>query len=336
MRLFSSALAICLLWLLGTCPALPCSVPVFRYALDRWAPDRFRLEVPATTASPQRLLDSLGAGANPNLDVVRDAAGADAADARLFFPHIDDTPLWSGKVDEATLKSLVSSPARTEIAKRITGGDTAVWVVVGNDSAETVAALQKRLSYLEKAIALPKIDPNDPTSKLGPGPALAVKFSVIAIRRDDAAEVQFLPGLLGPKRDRLPLDEPILIPVFGRGRALGAWPSSKMDEAQISEAMEFLCGACSCEVKAMNPGWDLLMDADWEAMLAKFGARDPAIAVESTTPREVEFVPIPPAPASAVEKPLQRVHRGSIAGLVGVLGVTAIGFFLVALGRRKK
>ncbi|MFT5104551.1 MAG: hypothetical protein ACI9UA_000166, partial [Pseudoalteromonas tetraodonis] len=26
----------------------------------------------------------------------------------------------------------------------------------------------------------------------------------------------------------------------------------------------FLTGACSCQVKAQNPGWDLLLSADWE------------------------------------------------------------------------
>mgnify|MGYP001547592114 CR=1 FL=1 len=29
----------------------------------------------------------------------------------------------------------------------------------------------------------------------------------------------------------------------------------------------FLLGACSCRVKFMNPGWDLLMDVDWDEKL---------------------------------------------------------------------
>ncbi len=322
-----------LVCLLAASTALPCSVPVFRYALDRWAPDRFRLEVPAAAPSPQRLIDSLGAGSAPNLDIVRDAAGTTTTDARLFFPHIDDEPLWTGAVDEAGLAALVSSPARKEIARRITNGDTSVWVVVGDDTGETVAALDKRLRYLENAIALPKIDPNDPTSKLGPGPALAVKFSTLVIRRNDPAEAAFLPGLLGPKRARLPLNEPILVPVFGRGRALGAWPASKMDEDQITEAMQFLCGACSCEVKALNPGWDLLMDADWDKLLSAYGERDSSVVVKPAEAREAVLVAIPPAPAPEPSLPAkERSELGSMFTLA-VLGM--IGLFLLLAVRRR-
>jgi hypothetical protein len=318
------AIALCLL---AASSALSCSVPVFRYALDRWAPDRFRLEVPANSPSPQRLIDSLGAGSMPNLDIIRDAAGGESKDARLFFPGNDTEPAWTGAVDEAKLRSLVSSPARREIAKRITDGDAAVWVIVSGDAAaDTVAALDKRLRYLEKAIALPKIDPNDPTSKLGPGPALAVKFSSMIIRRDDPAESEFLPDLLGPRRSRLPTDEPLLVPVFGRGRALGAWPASKMDAEQISEAMEFLCGACSCEVKALNPGWDLLMDSDWDKLLAAYGERDPSVVVKPASPAEAVLVPIPPAPPAVVEAPAPPKSPGRINIAVAIAAAVLILF----------
>ena len=29
----------------------------------------------------------------------------------------------------------------------------------------------------------------------------------------------------------------------------------------------FLLGACSCRVKFMNPGWDLITDVDWDERL---------------------------------------------------------------------
>ena len=58
-----------------------------------------------------------------------------------------------------------------------------------------------------------------------------------------------------------------LAPVFGQGRVLGAWTGETMDVEGIEEESFFLTGACSCEVKAQNPGWDLLLDVDWEKAL---------------------------------------------------------------------
>ena len=33
----------------------------------------------------------------------------------------------------------------------------------------------------------------------------------------------------------------------------------------------FLLGACSCQVKRMNPGWDLLLNVDWDGALQAIG-----------------------------------------------------------------
>lgn len=61
--------------------------------------------------------------------------------------------------------------------------------------------------------------------------------------------------------------EPLVVPVFGRGRALEVIPASSVNDALIEDLTLFLCGACSCQVKDMNPGFDLLLDAQWETDL---------------------------------------------------------------------
>ena len=38
----------------------------------------------------------------------------------------------------------------------------------------------------------------------------------------------------------------------------------------------FLSGACSCQVKEQNPGFDLLLSADWNAELFGEGVDPPA------------------------------------------------------------
>jgi hypothetical protein len=66
--------------------------------------------------------------------------------------------------------------------------------------------------------------------------------------------------------------EPLLAPIFGRGRVLGAWPASEMGDEQIEEATLFLLGACSCQVKSQNPGWDLLLAVEWDRELQAIGS----------------------------------------------------------------
>ncbi len=258
-----------------------CSIPVFRYALDRWQADPFTLEVSATDAKDEaiaRFLRNFTDSTPLNLSPSR---SQDEGLSRLAFPHAaqDATPAWSGKLDAATLPRITDSPARAEIVKRILAGESAVWVIVesGQKNADDRAAstLEKRLRYLEQVAQIPAIDPSDPTSQLGPGPALRVKFSVLRIRSGDEAEQPFTAMLAGPNGSMENANGPWLALVFGRGRVLGAWPAEGFGDEQIDEASLFLLAACSCEVKRMNPGWDLLLNADWTESLRAIGYPEP-------------------------------------------------------------
>ncbi len=77
-----------------------------------------------------------------------------------------------------------------------------------------------------------------------------------------AAEQAFTAMLDGPNGYMENANGPWLSLVFGRDRALGEWAAKGFGDEQIDEACLFLLGACSCEVKRMNPGWDLLLNAD--------------------------------------------------------------------------
>jgi hypothetical protein len=299
-----SSIAAVLLLLVGA-PA--CSIPVFRYALDRWPADRFVLEVSPNDASDEQVAKFLRnfTDSTPlNLTPVRLKEGASS---RVGFPHPEpgSADAWSGVLDGAKLAQIADSPARAEIVRRTLAGESAVWVVVesGRKDADdrAASALEKRLRYLEQASALPPIDPSDPTSKLGPGPKLGVKFSVIRIPAGDAAESAFVKMLAGPAPSAALQSGPWISAVFGRGRALGAWPAEGFGDEQIDEVSGFLLGACSCEVKRMNPGWDLLLRADWDAELAaaeqaRITAADaagepPQAPAPSVVPETVVFQP---------------------------------------------
>ena len=197
---------------------------------------------------------------------------AGAGNHQLFAPFDKVDPIWSGsELGEKELAALVDSPKRREIVKRILDGESAVWVVVesGDEEAdkEIYERLIDRLTFFQSVAELPEIDPDDPSSQLGPGPELEIKFSVLKLRRDDPEEQLLVRMLAGPKHGKLPAGAPFVAPVFGQGRVLGAWPAKTMDVEGIEEACFFLTGACSCIVKTDNPGWDLLLSTDWRKSL---------------------------------------------------------------------
>jgi hypothetical protein len=78
-----------------------------------------------------------------------------------------------------------------------------------------------------------------------------------------------------------------LLPLVGKG----------ITGKNLHDAAEFLAGACSCEIKDQNPGFDLLLAADWEALLSPGGTPLAAASTSRMTathePTEAVLVPIP-------------------------------------------
>jgi hypothetical protein len=265
-----------------SCGFLPrasaCSIPVFRYALDRWSADAYRLEVSAADAKDEavaKFLRNLGTSSPYNIEATRLPAEV-AGPSRLLFPPGKDgqrPEVWSGTLNAEVLGQFTQSPVRQQMVEQIIAGASAVWLFVesGDQAADdaAVAKLEKRLRYLENVAQLPHIDPTDPTSKLGPGPKLQVKFKVLRVAKTAAPEGLFLKTLAGAKATKELTKGAWLAAVFGRGRVLGSWPVAGFGDEQVEEVCLFLLGACSCQVKNLNPGWDLLLSADWEGQLDK-------------------------------------------------------------------
>jgi hypothetical protein len=300
--LFAGALAV---------SACACSLPVFRFALDRWPPDTFRLlvaEQEAMEPAIGKFLRNFGADSGLNLEIQRTPEGP----SRLLRPpHGDaaETTLWQGNIDANWLQELGKSPAHEKIVGHLLAGDSAVWVLVesGHSAQDEAAAtsLEKRLGYLQQVIQIPPADPNDLSSRPGPGPELAVRFSLVrlppaAVTGEDP-EALLRAALAGPHSGLASLDKPWFAAVFGRGRVLGAWPAADFGAEQIDEICIFLSGACSCQVKRQNPGWDLLLKVDWEERLRAISLVREQSA--STTPAPLSSdgaAPSPPPPPETV------------------------------------
>jgi hypothetical protein len=114
-----------------------------------------------------------------------------------------------------------------------------------------------------------------PGSELYSDIPLLVKFSSLEIQQDDPKE-KFLVKLFASFRpDSLANGEPLVIPVFGRGRALEVIPAGELNDRLIEDLTSFLSGACSCQVKEQNPGFDLLLSVDWNTELFGEGFEPP-------------------------------------------------------------
>ena len=301
---FFSLLAIASLVLACATRADACSVPVFRYALERWQPDLFQAIVVhrgALNSEQKKLVDAFDRSRGKNmanvelvtvdlddspppelLTLIKKQDAADLPRILLMPPPFtgSPTPLWSGKLEaESSLKdfdTVVDSPARRETVKRLLTGDSAVWLCLesGNKELDDKAfkLLDTHLEKLGKELKLPEQTPedlDDPDSQVRfEKLPVRIAFSTIRVSRDDALEKGLIDQLMRTEDDLLEESgKPMVFPVFGRGRALWAYIGAGISEENITEAAQFLTGACSCQIKRQNPGTDLLLSADWEGSL---------------------------------------------------------------------
>jgi len=313
-----------------------CSVPVFRYALERWPAEAYELAVlhrDPLTAEQKALLDQLkefadGIDPTGNLQTRSvDIASKDDADAQLIksqagkalpwmvlrYPRSDtEMPnAWTGALSAENVAALKNSKTRTEIAARLLRGEAVVWLLIEStdteNSEKTATVLQSELEKLQKSLVLPDQNDGDNADVEAPllrsGLPLKMAFSVVRLSRTDPQEHVFLSMLLNSEKGLSDIKEPIVVPIFGRGRALGTLTGKVLNVAHVGEAASFLTGACSCQVKELNPGFDLLIAANWDSIFEE--KQEPLKSrlkqkksVPAQTPKKIDAT-AQPAPASA-------------------------------------
>ncbi len=251
-----------LFFLIATSPAFACSVPVFRYALEHWPADAYRVTLP------------MGAALGGNFQITNGSANR----IELRQPRMtgNDELVWSADYSMENVRRLVDSPARREIIKRLSDGESAVWVLLesGNAKKDAEAAefLAERLGFLAGVMKLPVLDEQDLKNGLVSvsGDDLRLAFSMMKVKRDDPEEDAFAAMLLASEEGLREFDEPMVFPIFGQGRVLYALVGKGIRAETVDSAAAFLVGSCSCQVKEQNPGVDLVMAADWK-QVAKHG-----------------------------------------------------------------
>jgi hypothetical protein len=309
-----------------------CNIPVFRYALERWRAERvtdlYRVMIfhrGALSEREEQLVAALRtsserdqAPANLLVETV-DLKGEPDEFARTVWESHKDAGLplmvlrypdsaaeapaaWASPLTRDTVRQLLDSPVRQELAKRILSGHSVVWILMesGKPEVDKQAAdlLSKQMPELQKEITLP---PDDPTIPLLSPLPLRLKFSFVRLKRDDPEEEAFVQILLNSEKDLHEIKGAMAFPVFGRGRALFALADKGLNATLLHEDAEFLTGPCSCQVKRLNPGFDLLMTVDWDSILEDRDAAVPELALPAPLSGTVRLPD--PALREAIAKP---------------------------------
>lgn len=320
------------LWL--TASALwACNVPVFRYALENWRPDVYRLtifhEAPLTEAEQHLIAQHLehreAAPLNVSIRTVDISHIEEEADRDLWeaaqkptaptyvlqYPAALrlNTPLQTGILNASALETLVDSPVRRELVRRLADGQTAVWLMLdsGDAAQDTASAemLEQELPALTQKLKLPELTDSPEDIVRGALP-LRISFSLLRVSRQDAAEQALIAMLLGSELDLSTETAPLVFPVFGRCRALLPLVGAGITAENIRSSAAFLAGACSCQVKELNPGFDLLIAADWDLLLKLDGisltSKEDPHKLDATA--EPVLVPIPGGSATILDTKL--------------------------------
>jgi hypothetical protein len=333
--------------LLSTSPAHACNIPVFRYALEHWPADPYEIVVfhrgplsPADQAAVALLeQDATGTlrSANGTLRLV-DLAKQPQPPMRALFeaqvaPQLPwlvvrypaaanlGADAWAGRLSADAVHALLDSPIRQEIARRLLAGESALWVLLeSGDRAKDAAVdtlLRAESRHLEETLKLPEPDVDDEPA-LGERPPLRLSFAVIHVSRQDPAEKVLVRMLLSTEPDLAARTEPIVFPVFGRGRVLYALVGAGINATNLRRTGAFLTGACSCEVKRENPGTDLLLTADWDALGEAGPDQKPPArpTVGETVPIPGTAAPLPEAVPTTAAEPPSRSSRNLLIGAV--------------------
>ncbi len=312
--------------------SLACEIPVFSYALQNWAPAPYEVYVfhsQPLSAAEQRAVDRLrnssfvsGGQSNIRLNLIdlkvqphmrsfyQDRLGAKPGrESRVVVFYPDRKLAWAGPLTPVNVERLVTSPSRAEIAAGIMGGDTAVWLLLD----QGLEGLQSRLDAV--AAELNKLEKlND------------IRFSIVRVDRADPDEAIFIELL----QNNRPAGSPMAFPVFGRGRVLPALSDAEPDK--LKAIGDYITGDCSCEIKEQNPGYDLLMSADWIAYAATLP--DPE---QDEVPELARIVEFSMAPGQPEEQPAEAAEHIFLRGITAVGGLLAAALILatvVIIGRR--
>jgi hypothetical protein len=361
----------CLVLFLVICGSIPfaireavsCSVPVFRYALERWKPDPYKgifiyrgklstqdkallqqLEkITLNTENPFNLrirsVEVAAFGEEKLTGLLKSPIPGKLPVLAIWYPNQlgQSAPFWMQAVTSAGLKALPDSPKRRQLTESLINGESIVWIFIpsGNSSKDDNARKLLRGELDRELDALAK----NPTfiSSGSKGKKLSYSCPILTVSRSDPQERFFLDMMLHSEAKLSEhKDEPMVFAVFGRGRMWSAMFGAQINDKNIQGIVSYLAASCSCEVKAQHPGMDLLLSALWDrVIMGELFVND-----DNSTPELTGVMPEPSKPVRAMGENTSKTGKHSsvwkIYGntLVAVIIVVIFAGFI--LHRRRK
>ncbi len=270
-------------------------------------------------------------------------------------------PVWKGDFTKKNIELIADSPVRQEIAKRLRSNQSVVWVFLesGNKDLdeEKKALLEKELNKNAAEIELPseddlvweldaEIEDDDTAKEKTEEDILRPVFSIVSMKRSDEKESLFIQLLLNSEKDLNTFkDQPIAFPMFGRGRILFALVGKGINSDMIFESCSYLTGACSCQVKAQNPGFDCLVQTDWDTMLVDTPEEKPeeplvltSVLTEERKDPEQPALEENPEAVQRVQEEVKQAETDSLLSVSLVIGAVFLGLVVIgsAVILRKK
>jgi hypothetical protein len=364
-------LAVCGSILFAIREAGSCSVPVFRYALERWKPDPYKgvfiyrgtlsakdqaliQQLEAITANTQnpfnlriRAVEVAAFGKERLLGILKTPIPEKLPVLAIWYPDQMGkvAPFWMQEVTSTDLQALADSPKRQQLTESLINGESVIWVFVpsGNSRKDENAQNVLRRELDRAADNLAKAPSYDaPGSE---GKKLRYSFPILTLSRSESTERFFLDMLLqSGSHTSEHKDEPIVFPVFGRGRMFGGLSGEQINEKNIQGIVSYLAASCSCEVKAQHPGMDLLLSAFWDrVVMGELFVNDDAIPQltgvmpESSKPiGAMEEATENPAPPEAPASPQNHTSVWKIYGITLGSTILVVVFAGMILNRRRK
>lgn len=188
-------------------------------------------------------------------------------------------PVYEGPLSEGDVRAIADSPATRKLVELLAEGKATVMVLVEGDKAEDNTAAEKLIAATIARAAegelSPPPDPALSTTEPDAKPA-RVDAGTIRLRRDDPAEKWFAMNLLHVEPDIDERTEPMVFSVYARGRVNPPAIGTGINAEELERQVRFVLGPCACTVKHDNPGMDLALVADWDAialaMAKRFGS----------------------------------------------------------------
>ncbi len=267
-----------------------CPIPVFQYALENWEECPYVVTIYSEGELEGEALEALallrnasgeGGGepqANVEIHLIDLTQGGTRPDKAEELPFMEvryprtrpvPVPVWTGKLEMATAQAVLDSPVRQKMGEDLLDRVTAIWLLVesGDESADDAVEAILR-EELAKAKQRAKAELRETALWGGEEVQIYtdVSFQIIRISRDDPEEAMLVHMLMNSEpdlHDERFAGQPMVFPVYGRGLIMYALIGRGINSWTINEAASFIVGPCSCQIKAANPGLDILMSVQW-------------------------------------------------------------------------